>query len=192
MMEIYISDVSFSYGTHAVLSRVNLTLSARQPVVLMGSSGQGKTTLLRLLAGLETPTGGQIKGISADTRIAVLFQEDRLFPHLSVYENLKLIRPRLTREDASDMLTRLNLTGEVLDQLPRQLSGGMRRRTALARALLFESELVLLDEPFQGLDEDTHRMALNTIREYTQGRPLLLVSHNPKDGAALGAKIVTL
>ncbi len=175
-----------------VLSHVSLELTEEQPVVLLGESGGGKTTLLRLLGGFLTPQSGRIDGINDDTRIAVLFQEDRLFPHMTAYKNLKLVRPSLTRAEAAACLEELNLEQEVLDDLPEKLSGGMRRRVALARALLFEAELVLLDEPFQGLDEDTHQRALAAVKKRTKGRPLLVISHDPADGPALGAKVWTL
>lgn len=192
MMEIRANNLFFSYGDQPVLQGVNLTLSSDRPVVLLGGSGMGKTTLLRLLAGLLQPQSGQIEGIRPDTRIAVMYQEDRLFPHLTVYKNLKLIRPGVTREEAAGLLAELNLDSAVLDQMPRELSGGMRRRVALARTLLFEADMVLMDEPFQGLDVDTRRMALAAVRKYTQGRPMLLISHEPEDGPALGAKTLTI
>lgn len=192
MMEIRANNLFFSYGDQPVLQGVNLTLSSDRPVVLLGGSGMGKTTLLRLLAGLLQPQSGQIEGISPDTRIAVMYQEDRLFPHLTVYKNLKLIRPGVTREETAGLLAELNLDSAVLDQMPRELSGGMRRRVALARTLLFEADMVLMDEPFQGLDVDTRRMALAAVRKYTQGRPMLLISHEPEDGPALGAKTLTI
>ena len=191
-MKIKMIDVSFSYEPgeeKPVLSHVSLELESGQPAVLLGESGGGKTTLLRLLAGFLRPQSGRIEGIGADTRIAVMFQEDRLFPHTTVYKNLKLVCPALTRKEAAACLAELNLGREVLDDLPGKLSGGMRRRVALARALLFDAELVLLDEPFQGLDEDTHIKALAAVKERTKGRPLLLISHDPEDGPALGAKV---
>lgn len=190
-MTVTMTDVSFAYEA-PVLSHVNLELNERQPVVLLGESGGGKTTLLRLLAGFLKPQSGRIDGISADTRIAVLFQEDRLFPHMTVYKNLKLVCPGLTRAEAAGCLAELNLDENVLDDLPGKLSGGMRRRAALARALLFPAELVLLDEPFQGLDEDTHKKAIDAVKKRTKGRPLLLISHDPEDGPALGAKVIRL
>lgn len=191
-MKIKVENLSFSYGNQVVLSNVNLELTDRQPVVLLGGSGMGKTTLLRLLAGLMKPDSGQIHGITADTRIAVMYQEDRLFPHLTVWKNLKLVRPDITQPEAEELLKELNLEESVLDQLPRELSGGMRRRAALARTLLFEAEVVLMDEPFQGLDPDTRQMALQTVKKRTAGRPLLLISHEPQDGPALGAKTLTI
>lgn len=191
-MKIEVKNLSFSYGEQTVLQKVSFTLTSEQPVVLLGSSGQGKTTLLRLLAGLLTPQGGQISGITASTRIAVMFQEDRLFPQLSVWKNLKLVRPDVTQQQAAALLTELDLGETVLGQLPRELSGGMRRRVALARALLFEADLVLMDEPFQGLDANTRADVLKAVRKWTEGRPLLLISHEPSDAEALGAKIMTL
>ena len=103
-----------------------------------------------------------------------------------------MIRPGVTREEAAGLLAELSLEEAVLDQLPRELSGGMRRRVALARALLFEADVVLMDEPFQGLDVDTRRMALAAVKKWTKGRPTLLISHEPEDGPALGAKSLTI
>ena len=191
-MKIKAKNLYFSYGDQPVLQNVCIELTADQPVVLLGGSGMGKTTLLRILAGLMKADAGEIEGIDKNTRIAVMYQEDRLFPHLTVYKNLKLIRPGITREEAAGLLAELNLEAAVLDQLPRELSGGMRRRIALARALLFEADLVLMDEPFQGLDVDTRLMALAAVKKWTKGRPALLISHEPEDGPALGAKTLTI
>ena len=135
-MKIKAKNLYFSYGDQPVLQNVCIELTEDQPVVLLGGSGMGKTTLLRILAGLMKADAGEIEGIDKNTRIAVMYQEDRLFPHLTVYKNLKLIRPGVTREEAAGLLAELSLEEAVLDQLPRELSGGMRRRIALARALL--------------------------------------------------------
>ena len=105
---------------------------------------------------------------------------------------MKLIRPTVTQAEAAALLAELNLEPTVLDQLPRELSGGMRRRVALARALLFEADVVLMDEPFQGLDVDTRRMALAAVKKWTEGRPTLVISHEPEDAPALGAKTLTI
>lgn len=171
---------------------MNLTLDAEKPVLLLGESGRGKTTLMRLLLGFIKPESGEIKGIDKNTRIAVMFQENRLFPHMSVYKNLKLIKKDLSRENAESLLGELNLKAEVLDRLPGELSGGMRRRIALARTLIFPADMLLMDEPFQGLDEDNRKLALAAVKKYSHGRPLLLISHEPEDGPALGARTVRL
>ena len=191
-MNVKAKNLYFSYGDQPVLQGVSIELTGDQPVVLLGGSGMGKTTLMRILAGLMKADAGEIEGIDKNTRIAVMYQEDRLFPHLTAYKNLKLIRPGVTREEAAGLLAELNLDEAVLDQLPRELSGGMRRRVALARALLFEADLVLMDEPFQGLDVDTRQMALAAVKKWTKGRPLMLISHEPDDGPALGAKTLMI
>ena len=191
-MNIHIKNISFSYPEKTVLSGVNLTLTSEEPVLLLGTSGQVKTTLLRIIAGFLTPQSGKIDGINSSTRIAVLFQEDRLFDHMTVWKNWKLIREDLSREKAIALLNELGLAEEVLDQLPVALSGGMRRRIALGRALLFEADLLLLDEPYQGLDEETRHLALAVTKKYAKGRPMLVISHEASDGPALGAKVVTL
>lgn len=191
-MTVKAKDLYFSYGDQPVLQGVSIELTGDQPVVLLGGSGMGKTTLLRILAGLMKADAGEIEGIDKNTRIAVMYQEDRLFPHLTVYKNLKLIHPKVSREEAAGLLAELNLEEAVLDQLPRELSGGMRRRVALARALLFEADLVLMDEPFQGLDVATRHMALAAVKKWTKGRPLMLISHEPEDGPALGAKTLMI
>lgn len=191
-MTVKAKDLYFSYGDQPVLQGVSIELTGDQPVVLLGGSGMGKTTLLRILAGLMKADAGEIEGIDKNTRIAVMYQEDRLFPHLTVYKNLKLIHPKVSREEAAGLLAELNLEEAVLDQLPRELSGGMRRRVALARALLFEADLVLMDEPFQGLDVATRQMALAAVKKWTKGRPLMLISHEPEDGPALGAKTLMI
>ena len=192
-MNIEIQNLCFSYGDQKVLRFINFSFDETRPVVLLGPSGMGKTTLLRAIAGLITPQSGKILGLTDKTRLSVMFQEDRLFPQMNVYKNLKIVRPELSRQEAARLLAELNLTDpQILDQLPRALSGGMRRRVALARTLVFKADAVLMDEPFQGLDGKTHAMALAAVKKHTRGRPLLLISHDPEDGRALEARIVTM
>lgn len=187
MAEIKIERLSFSYGRQQVLKNLNLRLLPGEPVVLLGKSGMGKTTLMRLLLGFIKPDSGRISGIGPDTRIAVMFQEDRLFPQLTVYKNLKLISRELSRKRAAELLGELKLDESVLDKLPWELSGGMRRRIALIRALIFDAEVLLLDEPFQGLDAETRKLAQAAVKKYSAGRAMLLITHEPEDAAALGA-----
>lgn len=189
-MSICAKDICFFRGDREILHRVSLTLDDAQPVVLLGPSGIGKTTLLRILAGLERPHSGTVSGLPPHGRVAVLFQEDRLFPTMRVWDNLHLVCPAMTREQAVQLLHELGLDASVLSHYPRQLSGGMRRRVALARALSFPAQAVLLDEPCQGLDAQARTQALESIARHTRGRPLLVVSHEREDAAVLGARVV--
>lgn len=191
-MNICARGICFFRQGREILHQVDLTLESEQPVMLLGPSGIGKTTLLRILAGLEQPQVGEVTGLQPNDRVAVLFQEDRLFPTMRVWDNLHLVCPQLTREQAVQLLEELGLEKGVLSQYPRQLSGGMRRRVALARALCFPAQAVLLDEPCQGLDAQVRQKVLYAISSHTQGRPLLVVSHESEDAAVLGARMVHL
>ncbi len=181
---IGLDNVSFAYGDKQVLRDVTLALPKYGAVALMGRSGGGKTTMLRLLAGLEQPQAGAVREL-ADRRIAMLFQEDRLLPWYTARQNLALV----CGERAQDWLARVGLADEG-DRYPDELSGGMLRRVALARALSMESDLLLLDEPTDGLDADTRARMWALIRECAQGKLLVVVTHSRKEAEALGAEVV--
>lgn len=192
MDKLQLKDICFSYGEEQIIKNLNLTVERGKPVVLLGRSGIGKTTLLKLILNFIKPDSGEISGVDEKTRISVMYQEDRLFPQLTVYKNLKLVKKDFSRKEAEKLMSEMNLEEKVLDKLPAELSGGMRRRIALARCLIFPSELVLMDEPFQGLDSETRASCLNAVKKYTAGRPMLIISHEIQDAAALEAEIVRM
>ena len=182
-----LKNVHFSYATTAVCADVTWQLPESGVVCLWGPSGCGKTTLLRLLAGLEKPSAGEVVGIN---RVSMVFQEDRLLPWLTALENVTLTGAEETK--AKEMLTALGLTEEEQRTLPGMLSGGQQRRVALARALAADSDLLLLDEPFNGLDEDTWQSAVPLILAYAQHHPVVLVTHIRTQAEALNARMITL
>ncbi len=183
--------VCFGYDPgRPVLEEFSLRLPETGAVCLTGPSGCGKTTLLRLLAGLETPQRGTIAGL-AGLRVAVVFQEDRLLPWETAWQNAVTSPDAGGRRRAAEWLHRLGL-GESVGVRPVDLSGGMRRRVAIARALAAVPDLLLLDEPFTGLDEDTWRRAAGLIAEAGTGRLTVLVTHLAEQAAALGAPVVRL
>ncbi|WP_295734518.1 ATP-binding cassette domain-containing protein [uncultured Oscillibacter sp.] len=173
MMEIRVEGLCKSYGGKPVLT--NLTAVFRPGITCVSApSGTGKTTLLRLLLGLERPDGGSIRG--ADCRWAAVFQENRLLEDLSAAGNLRFVLGEVP-EEAGELLFRLGL--ELSDPKPvRNWSGGMKRRLALARALLAPAEALALDEPFTGLDGESRARCLEQIRERGGGRPVLLATHD--------------
>ena len=188
-MRIRLTDVSKAYDGKPVLEHVSIELDAGV-TCLMGISGRGKTTLLRILLGLEAPDGGAVEG--RPERIAVQFQEDRLLETLTVERNLKTALGRAyDPQKAADCLSALGLAG-VERQSVAALSGGMKRRVSLARALLCPAPLLVLDEPFQGLDEGTRQFAAAAVRKAAQGRTALVVTHDPRDCELLGARLVRL
>lgn len=177
-MDIFIQNISKSYGEKQVLSHFSCTIRQGSCQAVMAPSGTGKTTLLRLILGLEQPEEGSISGIPA--RKSALFQEDRLFPQLSALKNLRMAMPKWNEEEARRLLSELGLE-DCLNQPVSTLSGGQARRAALARALLYPGELLALDEPFTGLDEASRLRAAEVIRRFRRGRTLLLVTHREED-----------
>ena len=186
-MNIAFENVSFSYEKTPVLSDVTWRLPTSGVVCLWGASGCGKTTALRLLAGLEKPQGGKVIGAH---RVSMVFQEDRLLPWRTALENVTVIGAAETT--AKELLTALGLTETEMGEYPAHLSGGQQRRVALARALAAESDLMLLDEPFNGLDEGTWQDVVRLIRRVAERRPVVLVTHIPEQVQALDAAVVRL
>lgn len=187
-MSIGLKNVTFAYGDTAVCRDLTWQLPDTGVVCLWGPSGCGKTTLLRLLAGLERPTAGEII-LPAPRAVSMVFQEDRLLPWMTALENVML--PGTAMPAARAILQELGL-GDELHSLPAQMSGGQQRRVALARALAAPGDLLLLDEPFNGLDEDTWRRLLPLIRQRALQHPVVLVTHVRQQAELLDAGIVPL
>ena len=191
---IEIQGLCKAFDGQPVLVNWDFSLQKGERLALMGPSGCGKTTFLRILMGLEQPDSGLIQGLDG-LRLAPVFQQDRLCPGLSALANLLLVCPRPTARDrrrALDLLEGLGLTETDWNKPAAQLSGGQRRRAALARALLVPADLVLLDEAFKGLDQDTRRQALALTAAETAGRSLLAVTHDPDEAALLAARVVQM
>ena len=188
MLEL--KQVSFSYPQRPLFENLNLRFAPGSRTALLGQSGRGKTTLLHMLCGLIQPQSGSISGIPQQG-VAVVFQEDRLFEQLTIAENLLAVAPELTQKQMEQMLSSLLLPG-ILHQYPSQLSGGMRRRAAIARALCFHSPLIILDEPFKGLDSGTKQAVLQTVDTAAANRTLILVTHDPAEAAALRCSCIAL
>lgn len=173
-----------------VLRRLSLALPESGVVCLVGPSGCGKTTVLRLLAGLESPLAGSVRGRD-DVVTSMVFQEDRLLPWESVLDNATTGRTPQDRARARYWLQALGL-GDYAAARPTDLSGGMRRRVAIARALAAHFDLLLLDEPFAGLDEATWRRAAALIAEAGHHRLVVMATHLLSQAEAMNAELVRL
>ena len=192
--KLEIKDLTKRFGEKTLFEGLSLTVDG--PAVLWAPSGWGKTTLLRILMGLEVPTSGSVEGVG---RIGVVFQEDRLCPQLTPEENVALVLPAEQykaktqyKEQIKKDLIQLGLDDEALALPARKLSGGQKRRTALLRALWAESDTLLLDEPFKGLDESTKRQAVEFSREMLRGRTAVLVTHDRTEAEALADEVIEL
>jgi len=184
-----LQSVSFTFGKKQVLHDFSLELPDKGIVVIMGRSGCGKTTLLRLIAGLEHPETGQI--LNATKKTAFLFQEDRLLPQLSVWQNLMLIQPIGGTQEVTRRLQQIGLSDEA-ESYPDQLSGGMKRRVALARALCYEGDVLILDEPLKGLSPEHRRQLWPILMLEGEKRLVLWVSHDNEEAASVADRVIHL
>ncbi len=187
-MSLIIEGVTKRFGDKTVLDNINAVFDEAGITCVMGESGVGKTTLMRILMGLEKPDEGRVAGIGS---VSAVFQEDRLIEDISAVENVMLVLGRGVRELAESELEFL-LDASSLYQAVSELSGGMRRRVCLVRAMLKESDTLILDEPFTGMDEATKARVIEYIKTRRHDRTCVVVTHQREDAAALGARICLL
>jgi len=170
----------------------DLCLTVDGPAVLWAPSGWGKTTLLRILMGLDTPTAGRVRGVG---RAAAVFQEDRLCPQLTALQNVTLVLPggeKQYKEQIEADFQQLGMDAAALALPAARLSGGQKRRTALLRALWAPSDTLLLDEPFTGMDPDTLAAAAALLRTRCGTEPVLLATHDREAIRLLGWPVIEL
>ena len=192
---IFVENLTKRYGDQTLFENLSLHLKPGSRSVVFGPSGRGKTTFLRLLAGLEKPDAGRIR--LPREGVAYQFQEPRLFPSFSAMENLLAVRPKgvslkEVRQRAEQLLTAFGLSPEDMEKLPAQLSGGMQQRVALVRALLSERPVLLLDEPFRGLDGETRETVVKALLPHLEEKTLVLVTHDRRDAADLDCRSLSL
>ena len=188
--KLEISHLTKRFGDKTLFEDLDLTLTA--PAVLWAPSGWGKTTLLRILMGLEMPTSGTVQGVG---KVSAVFQEDRLCPQLTAVENVALVLPGPTDQYKKQIemdFQQLGLDGAALSLPARKLSGGQKRRAALLRALWAESDTLLLDEPFTGMDPETMKKAAALLKARCQDRNVLLATHDREAIEALGWEVIEL
>ena len=164
------------------------TIGPGEHLILMGRSGGGKTTMLRILSGLESPDEGSVEGIHRD-HMRYGFQEDRLIPHLDALANIGLANPGVGEEKIRSLLEEAGLSGQLGVPAGR-LSGGEKRRVALIRAICQGAEVLLLDEPFTGLDEANRDRMLSLTKRECEGKTLILATHSREEALALGDVIL--
>ena len=183
---IELKHIFVAFGDKQVLRDFSYRFEAGKHYALFGPSGCGKTTLLRVIAGLQAPDRGEVLGADA-AQLSFCFQEDRLLPWYSIEKNIVLALPAAVQKDkenarriAKEWLLQVGLAGEE-NAYPASLSGGMKRRAALARALACDAPVLLMDEPFRALDDAAHMEMLHLVKTLAKGKTLILVTHDLRD-----------
>lgn len=181
-MSIKLKNIDKAFDGKQVLSGFSHSFPEGETTCVLGPSGCGKTTLLNLMMGLSSPDSGEMIGLT-NKRLSAVFQEDRLCQGLTASANIRLVNAALSKEDAAEMLNAVGLEDE---QIPvRSFSGGMRRRVAILRALAAQYDILFLDEPFRGLDVETHRQVMAYLKARTAGKTVICVTHSAEEAAFL-------
>lgn len=195
---IVVRDLTLRFGHSTVFEQLNFTLKSGDFTALLGASGVGKTSLLKIIAGLEKATSGTVQGsdgLPLTGRIAYMGQKDLLYPWLSVIDNItlssRLRGEQADRQWAQHLLERVGLAGQE-DARPGALSGGMRQRAALARTLYQRQPVVLMDEPFSALDTLTRTTIQTLAAEVLARHTVLLITHDPMEACRLSHRLLVL
>ncbi len=191
-MTLTLDHLQKSYGPLSVLRDCSFTFEDGGIYCLMGPSGSGKTTLFRILMGLEKADAGAVRFEKPSPKISAVFQEDRLCETFSPVENLRFILGKTVpegeiRRELSSLLPEESLSRPVFT-----LSGGMKRRTAVCRAMTAPSDLIIMDEPFTGLDSETKKQVVEYIKSRQRGRLLIMSTHQEEDVHLLGGELVRM
>ena len=172
-----LENLTVLYQKQAILQNLSFEFEEGHVSAITGASGIGKTTLLNVLAGFLRPNDGKV--IADHSRVAYIFQEPRLFPWMTALENVTTVCNNEAKARA--LLERLLPDPDAKDKYPSQLSGGMKQRVSIARALAYEPDLLLLDEPFKGLDPETREDTASFLFEQMKGKTVLMVTHDKDD-----------
>lgn len=191
-MDIVIDKVSKSFDGKKVLCEFSLVIKHNSNVCIMGESGSGKTTLLNLLCGIIKLDTGTIHGIRG-RKISMVFQDDRLAEDFTVYRNIKLVCDKqVNKKIVSEALECVGLSKSIINDKISTLSGGMKRRVSILRALMCDSEVVMMDEPTKGLDDANKQIVIDYILSKCKNKTLLWVTHDIEEAKRVSDEIIQI
>lgn len=186
-MQINIENLSISYNNHTVIDKFSYTINSGEKIALVGVSGTGKTSIINAIMNL-IPYEGNIS-FSETPRIATVFQEDRLIEELSVFTNIHMTANGLTNNEIIDYINSVGLTPR---KKVSELSGGMKRRVAILRAILAPSNLLIMDEPFKGLDRTTKELIMNLISKKASDTTMIIITHDMSEATYFNSRIINI
>lgn len=198
MRDMIVRNLNKAFGEKQVLKDFSAVFKAGEITTVMGSSGCGKTTLLNLLMGFLSPDSGEISGVP--DRKSAVFQEDRLCEAFHAVANIRMVMGepagrtdrKALQEEIEGHLRSLGIEEDSFYKPVREFSGGMKRRVAIARAVLFDGDVLFLDEPFKGLDADTKKLAISYVKEHTKGKTVVFVTHDREEAAQMGGSLIRM
>ncbi|MBR6499657.1 MAG: ABC transporter ATP-binding protein [Clostridia bacterium] len=190
MKAISVRNISKSFGKRLVFSNFSHDFPLEETTCIMGESGCGKTTLLKIVMGLEQADAGSVM-MPEDLKLSAVFQEDRLISHYSAIGNCRLVSTKNKDEQIRRLLLDFGLSGSM-DMQVKKLSGGMARRVTIARCLSADGDVYIMDEPFKGLDSDTKKQVMSIVKQKTEGRTLILVTHDQDEADFMGGNMLKL
>ncbi len=178
---ITLKNISVSFDKKAVIKDLSFTFESGKKYAIMGESGSGKTTVLNVISDLIKPQSGEVLK-NNNCKIAYVFQEPRLFDWMSVLENVSIAKTdaQSNKAIAEELLINLGLA-ESLNQFPPELSGGMKQRVSIARAMAYEPDVILLDEPFKALDAQTKKYVATYLFDFCKDKTVIMVTHDESD-----------
>ena len=186
-----IEHLTFSFDDKRIFDDFHLEIENGHITALMAPSGSGKTTLLRLIAGLIKPKSGSID--VGNQTVGIMFQEPRLFGQLNALQNVMLVmKDKTNKQTQATRLLEAFGVADAADKFPEELSGGMAKRVSLARAIAYNADILLLDEPFSALDANTKEGVISTAKSLLHGKTVLLVTHDAQEAATFADNIVYL
>lgn len=190
-MDIMIEGLTKTFQNKKVLDSINFKIEKNNITCIMGSSGCGKTTLLRIIIGLETMDKGVIRGVENE-RFSVVFQEERLCENFTALANVKMVCDNeISVENIEKHFKEVGLEG--INKKPvSKLSGGMKRRVCIVRAILAKSNIIIMDEPFKGLDEENKDKVINYVKKYTGNKTVLITTHSMDEVEKLKATLIKM
>ena len=190
-MDIRIKDLAKSFDEKLVLDKLNIEIKGNEFNCIMGGSGIGKTTLINILMGLVDMDNGEISGIEGK-RISVVFQEDRLCEDFDAISNIRLVCDKKVSNDEIIQVLQDFELGDSLHKKVLHFSGGMKRRLAIARAIIAVSDIVIMDEPFKGLDKELYKKTILYVRKKLEGKTVIIITHREEESTILGGNIILL